>query len=120
MVGSRMKDVEARRFRHCTKKTGLERFLYRTVLSGNEVMECFVLKELKLTAGEMLRRKAVRDEVTRFDEEQQASNARFQSRARYYKWRENRGGKKDRVGRSGSSTRRGSPRKLETECRRKE
>lgn len=37
----------------------LEGFYYRKILRGDEVVECLVLKELKPTAGEMVRWKAV-------------------------------------------------------------
>lgn len=62
--------VEVRVSRHCTKKTGLGGFCYTRVLRGSEVVECFVLRKLQLTAGELLMRKAVRDRVRWFDKKQ--------------------------------------------------
>lgn len=63
-----MENVGARRFRQSTRKTDLDRFYYRKVFHGDEAGEYLLLEELGLTVGRMLRRKAVRDRVTRFDE----------------------------------------------------
>lgn len=51
---------------------------------GDEVGECPVLKKLKLTANEMLRRKAVRFRARWLDDEQQAETAQLWSKVKYY------------------------------------
>lgn len=47
--------------------TGLNWICHRRVLGGDVMMGCSVLKKLELTAGELLRRKAVRDRVRSFE-----------------------------------------------------
>lgn len=59
MVADWTKGVGARRFSKSTKKKGPERPCYSGVFRGDEVVKWAILKELKLTAGHMLRRKAV-------------------------------------------------------------
>lgn len=70
-----------------------------------------LLEELKLTPGELLRQKAVRDRVTRTDFEQQTSLARSHNEAKY-KMRKSTlrctlvrfdGNQSNKIGRAGSS-----------------
>lgn len=70
---------------------------------GIEELECFVLKNLKLRAGEMLGRKPMRDKAKRSVEEQQADIARLQTKVKYYKKQKNRNDQRDRAGRSESA-----------------
>lgn len=53
-------------------------FYYRRVFRTNELMDCSVLKNLELTTREMLRRRARRAKVTRYDVEQQGATGRRQ------------------------------------------
>lgn len=76
-VASEMKNNGVRRFRPSTRNTGLNGFYYRKLFHGDEVVECYVPKKLKLTAGKMLRRKTVSDGVRWLDEKQQAESARL-------------------------------------------
>lgn len=48
-------------------KKGLAGSCSGIVLFGDRVLECFVLKELKLMAGEMLRRRAMSGKLTPID-----------------------------------------------------
>lgn len=75
-------------------------------------------KELELTAGERLRRKVVRDRVTRFDVEQQASSACLQSKVKYYERRRSRSEKRDRAARSDSGGRESSTGEPGSKCNR--
>lgn len=52
-----MEDVRARRFCQDTRKRGLEKYGYRRVFPGDEVLECSVSKDAELTAGKIFRRK---------------------------------------------------------------
>lgn len=58
-VGSGMEHVGGRRLRQGETKRGAEEYYYRSLLRGDEVLECLLLKKLKLTAQKMLRWKAV-------------------------------------------------------------
>lgn len=78
MVASQKKDVRAQRTPQSTRRTDLDGLGDRKVLHRDEVLECSVLKELKLTAGEIPRRKAVSDRTTRIGAEHQATVARLQ------------------------------------------
>lgn len=86
MVASGVDNVGARGLRQSTKRTGLDEFCYRTVFRGEEVMECFMLKKLKLAGGEMLRREAVSGKLRWFDEKQHAKIALLRSIVKYYEW----------------------------------
>lgn len=55
MVAGRLVHGKAQRHRQGTKTTDLKGFYYRQVLRRDEVVECSVLKEPDLTAGEKLR-----------------------------------------------------------------
>lgn len=55
MVTSGMENVGAQKICQGTRKTGMEEFCHGRVFRGDEAMKCSVLKELKLTADEMLR-----------------------------------------------------------------
>lgn len=54
------------------------------MICSDEMVKCVVLKELELTARELLGQKAVRDRVTRTDAEQHTATARFQKKGKYY------------------------------------
>lgn len=56
----------------------------------DEMVECSLLKKLQLTAGKMLREKAVGEKVKRFDAAQQAVIADLQRRVEYYELVENK------------------------------
>lgn len=118
MVAGRVENVGAQRARHGKRKMNLNGFHYGRVFHGVDVVECPVLKEVKLTAGERLRRRAVSDRVRRIDAEQQAASARIQGNVKYYKgqpasrstavsFEGNRSDKRDRAGSSGSENGRG-------------
>lgn len=47
-----------------------ERFYYRGVSGGDEVLECLVLNELELTAKEIVKWEAVSKKMRSFDEAQ--------------------------------------------------
>lgn len=80
VVASRMEQFGARRICQGTGKKGLEGSYYKRVFRADEVVECAVLKEPELRAGEILRRTAVSDEVRAFEEEQQAETVRRRSK----------------------------------------
>lgn len=84
IMASGMEDAGAGRARPGTGSTGLDRFHYNRVFRGDEVMQCSVLKNRKLTAGEMLKRKAESHRVRPLDEEQQAKTARLRSKVKFY------------------------------------
>lgn len=93
-------------------------------------MKCSVLKELKLTAGQALKRKAVSDRVMRTHAKQQAALALLQRKVKYYE-REcvlrrtaifserNRDEKRSRAGRVSSDSGGSSPEEPEGKCNRK-
>lgn len=81
------------------------------MLRWDEVVACFVLKALELTARKMLRWKVVSERVTRYDAAQDAATARLQSTVEYYRKVLDEGDKKDKAGSSGSSGKGGSPAK---------
>lgn len=87
-------DARAEKFREDTRKSVLEGSYYRRVFRGDEVLERPVLKPLKPTAAKMLRQKAVKDRVTRFDAERQAVIARLKRKVKHYEGKGNRGDKK--------------------------
>lgn len=74
-----MEKAEACKFRQGTRKTGLKGSYFKRLFRGDEVIQRLLSKELELTAAKMLRRKAVRDRVTRLDAAQQAANVRYPS-----------------------------------------
>lgn len=78
------------------------------MLRGEEVVEYLVLKELELTAGRMLRWKAVSGRATWFDPAQKAATAGFQKRVECYRVQRSRGDKKDKDDSSDSRTGEGS------------
>lgn len=80
MMASEVKDTGDRTFCQEKKKTYLDRFHYGRVLRGDEAVECSVLEELTLTAGDMLKQKVVSDRPRRFDKKQQSQSARLRSR----------------------------------------
>lgn len=84
MVASDMDDVGARTICQGRTKTDLDGLHYRKVCRDNEAVECILLKELKLTAADMLRRKAVSDRMTQIDAEQQAAIVSRQIEVKYY------------------------------------
>lgn len=55
------------RLRQGTTRQSAESFYYRGEVRTNELVECLVLKELKLTTKEIIRSKAVGLEVTDHD-----------------------------------------------------
>lgn len=82
---------------------------------ADEVVECSALRELNLTAGEMLKRKAVSDRVTWIGAEQQIAIADLQRKVKYYEVQaahrstlvsseRKRGDKGDRAGSSGNGS----------------
>lgn len=77
IVASRMKDVKARRSWQVVENACLDGSHYEKVFRGDNVAECAVVKNLKLTTGEILRAKAMSSSVGRFNEEQQAKPARL-------------------------------------------
>lgn len=62
----------------------MDEFYDRRVIRVSEVVKCTVLKDPKLTAGEMQRRKAENDRVRRLEEDQWAETAFLRSKVRYY------------------------------------
>lgn len=60
------------------------------VLRGDEMVKCPVLKGMPLTGVGMLRRKALRDRVTRSDAVQQAALSNLQGRVKCYEKRGDR------------------------------
>lgn len=105
-------------------------FFYRKVFCGDEVMKCRALKELNLTAREMLRRKAIKGRVTQTDLEQQPAIARFQRKVRYYERQPafcstrvstelNGSDKRDSAGNNDSGSRKGSSKEPERKWTRK-
>lgn len=87
ITASRMDDVEARRFRQGTSRTGLYGVYYTRTFRRDGVVKCALSKELKLTAREFPRGKAVNDRKRRFDEKQQAETVRLRSEIKYYEER---------------------------------
>lgn len=69
MIASEMQDAGAQRLCRGTRKLGLDGFFYRKGSRGNEVVECLILKGLKLTFQEILRWRAVSDRVARTNAE---------------------------------------------------
>lgn len=67
------------------------------------MVKCSLLKELTLTAEEMLRLKAMREKVTRHDAVQQIAIGSLQSTLKYYKDLKNRVDEKHEAGRKSSS-----------------
>lgn len=119
MVAKEMKNVEARRCRQGTRKTGLEGFYYQRVFRRDEVVACSASKKLGLTAAETLRQESVRNRAERFDAEQRAVIGSLLSRMKYYEAQPascgtllssegKRGPKRDRAGSSGSGRGAGS------------
>lgn len=84
------------------------------------MVECSVLKELKLMYAKVLRRKAVCNKVTQFDAAQHASIASFQRRAEYYEGQRDTGKKRDKAGNSGSDGGLGSSGEPEGKCSKKQ
>lgn len=82
MVASGTKDVGFRRLCQNTRKMDLGEFHYRRVFRGNKAVECFLLKGVRVTAEELLRRRAESYIVRRSDEEQRADNARLRSKVK--------------------------------------
>lgn len=68
-----------------------------------------MLKKLELTAGDLLRQKAVRDRLKRSDRKQHAAAARLQSRYKYYEKKGDKSDREDGTRSSGSSGRESSP-----------
>lgn len=60
-----MEGAGARSFCRGTREKGLNWFYFRRLFRRNKAVESSVLNELKLTTGETLTRKAVKDKVTR-------------------------------------------------------
>lgn len=131
MVSSGMKNVGARIFCQGTGSTGLDGFCYRRVFRGDEVVDCFLFREQKLTAGEMPRRKAVGERGRRFEEEHRAGPARNGSQLKYYKAQAalrntavfsqgKRGEKRDRAQSNGSASSGGSPEQPKWKCNKTE
>lgn len=102
---------------------------YRRVFHGDEMVECFVLKALKLPGGEMLRPEFVSDRVTLIDAGRQYSIARLQRRVKVCKEQaalcstavffEKKGDESDRTGKTSSSRVGGSNEEPERNCSRK-
>lgn len=96
-----------------TRKKGLDGSYYKRVLLGDVIVEFFVLKELELTGGEMLRRKAMRDRGTRADVGKQTA-----SRSTAVCSERTTGSKRDSAGSSGSGSEASSFNELERKCNR--
>lgn len=84
------------------------------------MVECSVLQKLELKIRGMLRWKAVKKRMTRFDAAQQPATASLQSREEYYKRLCNRNDERDRAGSNGGVCGGGSLRERERNCKRKE
>lgn len=93
-------------------------------------MKYVVLKKLELTAGSMLRQKAISDRMRRPDERQQTETARLQSKVKYHEkpassrstavfFEESGRDERDRAGSSDTRTGEGSPRDPESKFSRK-
>lgn len=59
ILASGMEDVGVQTLCQFNRKVGLERLFYQRVFRGIEVVDCPVLKKLKLTAMKMLRSSTV-------------------------------------------------------------
>lgn len=101
MVASEMEEVRARRFSRGRRKMGLKVPHYRKVFQGDKLVKCSGLEKLRLMAVEMLKRKAVRERVMRFDAEKKAAVDIFQKTVEYDR---RQGSKNDKSGIDGSSS----------------
>lgn len=61
IVASDMGAVGARKARQSTKMKGMDGLCYRRVFNRDDLVKCYMLKELKLTAWKMLTQKAMSD-----------------------------------------------------------
>lgn len=78
MVPSEAEAVGARRPFQGTRKTGLDRFYYREVFCGDNMVDWFVFEKEKLTAGKVLRRKPMSGRATWINMEHPAETIRLQ------------------------------------------
>lgn len=78
---------------------------------------CSVLKEIELLARKMLRWKAMRARVRRYDVAQQAFTARLQKSVEYYKELRDRCLERKKSRSSGSRKKGGSQKMREPECK---
>lgn len=83
-VSSKIEKDRAQRPCRGTRKTGLDRFYRKMVFREEKLVECSLLKELELTDGMVLRRKAKIATVTWVEATQQAVIAISHRRVKYY------------------------------------
>lgn len=100
-------------------RTGLERTDYRNVIRGGEVVKCSVLKGIELTAGEVLRGKAVSENVMQYDAGKQPPIVRLQRTLQYYLGLWHRGNKKGRAASTDRSGRGHISREPDGKCKKK-
>lgn len=84
-IPGRINDTRAWRLCQGTRKKDPDGFCHRSVFHGDEVVNCSVLKGIKLRAGKRLGPKAVSDRVLWCDKKPQAATARLQKKPKCYK-----------------------------------
>lgn len=119
MVGSGTEGVSFHRLFLGTRKTDLEGVHYKTVFRGDELVKCFGLKELELTAVDMLGWKVGRQQVTRYDVTQQGAAASAQRKVKCNEVLSDKGHGRDDASSSDNRSGSGSSRAVERKCERK-
>lgn len=71
MVGSARENAKSSECRPRASKTRLRGFYYRRAFPGDEVLECTVLREMSLTAREVLSHSALDTKVTKLVKQEQ-------------------------------------------------